>query len=182
MAELTEVHATNVQSFQIINAIAATISPAEVQRLQANPAIAAVVPDTLQHLTSQSGASTSSTGATDAAATSAAAAGGTSDQRVCPSNPANPLVEPESRNLMNVNAANKIVDGSGIKVGVLFGDVDVNNPDLIRTGGQHVIFDFQDFSGQGPNTASSGLTTNFAGQATSSGDEIINIPYTYTVG
>ena len=179
MARLTEVHATNVQGFQIINAIAATISPAEVQRLQANPAIAAVEPDTLQHLTSQSGASagpsTSSTGATDAAATSAVASGDTSDQRVCPRNPAKPLIEPESRGLMNVNAANKIVDGSGIKVGVLFGGVDVNNPDLIRKDGQHVIFDSQDFSGQGTNTASSGLTMNFVSLIAAQGNQVYDL-------
>jgi hypothetical protein len=175
MAELTEVHATNVQSFQIINAIAATISPAEVQRLQANPAIAAVEPDTLQHLTSQSVASTSSTRAPDTAATSAAASGDTSDQRVCPSNPAKPLIEPESRGLMNVNAANKIVDGTGIKVGVIFGGVDVNNPDLIRKDGQHVIFDYQDFSGQGPNTAASGLAMNFASLIAAQGNQVYDL-------
>jgi hypothetical protein len=166
MAELTEVHATNVQGFQLINAIAATISPAEVQRLQANPAIAAVEPDVLQHLPSQSGASVSGatssvTSAVGAAATRAAASGDLSDQRVCPRNPAKPLIEPESRGLMHVNAANKIVDGSGIKVGVVFGDVDASNPDLIRKDGQSVIFDNQDFSGQGPNTASSGLTMGY---------------------
>ena len=37
---------------------------------------------------------------------------------------------------MNVNAANKIVDGTGIKVGVVFGGVDVNNPDLVRKDGR----------------------------------------------
>ncbi len=175
MAELTEVHATNVQSFQIINAIAATISPAEVQRLRANPAIAALVPDTLRRLPSQSGVSTSSTAATDTAATMAAASGDTSDQRVCPSDPAKPLIEPESRGLMHVNAANKIVDGSGIKVGVIFGGVDVNNPDLVRKDGQHVIFDFQDFSGQGPNTAASGLTMNFVSLIAAQGNQVYDL-------
>ena len=178
MAELTELHATNVQGFQIINAIAATISSAEVQRLQANPAIAAVVPDTLRQLPPRSGASTSGTGVTGAAgaaALSAVASGDTSDQRVCPANPAKPLIEPESRGLMNVNAANKIVDGSGIKVGVIFGGVDVNNPDLVRQDGQHVIFDFQDFSGQGPNTAASGLTMNFVSLIAAQGNQVYDL-------
>jgi hypothetical protein len=147
--------------------------------LQANPAIAAVEPDTLQHLTSQSGASagpsTSSTGATDAAATSAVASGDTSDQQVCPRNPTKPLIEPESRGLMNVNAANKIVDGSGIKVGVIFGGVDVNNPDLIRKDGQRVIFDNQDFSGQGPNTASSGLSMGYVGLIAAQGNQVYDL-------
>jgi hypothetical protein len=180
MAELTELHATNVQSFQIINAIAATISPAEVQRLQANPAIAAVEPDVLQHLPSRNGASTggastSSRGAAGAAAISAVAAGDTSEQRVCPGNPARPLIEPESRGLMNVNAANKIVDGTGIKVGVVFGDVDASNPDLIRKNGQSVIFDNQDFSGQGPSTASSGLTMGYVGLIAAQGNQVYDL-------
>jgi hypothetical protein len=180
MAELTEVHATHVQSFQIINAIAATISPAEVQRLQANPAIAAVVPDTLRQLPPHSGASISgdsTTGprATGTAATSAVASGDRSDQRVCPRDPARPLIEPESRGLMNVNAANKIVDGSGIKVGVVFGGVDVNNPDLVRKDGQRVIFDFQDFSGQGPNTAASGLAMNFVSLIAAQGNQVYDL-------
>ncbi len=175
IAELTEVHATNVQGFQIINAIAATISPAEVARLQANPAIAAVEPDVLQHLTSRSGASTSGTEAPDAAATSAVASGDTSDQRTCPRNPAKPLIEPESRGLMNVNAANKIVDGTGIKVGVIFGGVDVNNPDLVRKDGQSVIFDNQDFSGQGPNTASSGLSMGYVGLIAAQGNQVYDL-------
>jgi hypothetical protein len=173
MAELTEVHATSVQSFQIINAIAATISPAEVQRLQANPAIAAVDPDTLQQLTSQSSAG--STQASDTAAASAVASGDTSDQQVCPRNPATPLIEPESRGLMNVNAANKIVDGTGIKVGEVFGGVDVNNPDLIRKDGQHVIVDNQDFSGQGPDTAASGLSMNYVSLVAAQGNQVYDL-------
>ncbi len=51
LAELATLHATHVQGFHIINAIAATISSAEVKRLRANPAVRAVVPDALRHLT-----------------------------------------------------------------------------------------------------------------------------------
>jgi hypothetical protein len=40
-------------------------------------------------------------------------------QQVCPSDPARPLVEPEGLSLMNVPAAQQIVDGAGIKVAVI---------------------------------------------------------------
>ena len=50
MAELRQVHATHVTSFHIINAIAATISAAEASRLEADPAVSAVVPDAMRHV------------------------------------------------------------------------------------------------------------------------------------
>jgi subtilisin family serine protease len=77
-------------------------------------------------------------------------------QQICPSNPAQPLVEPEARQVMNVDAANQIVTGTGVKVGIIADGIDPNNPDLIRAGGQHVIFDYQDFSGFGPGAPTDG--------------------------
>ena len=51
-AELTQLHAKNVHSFSIIDAMSATVSAAEVTRLQANPAVQAVVPDAIRHFAS----------------------------------------------------------------------------------------------------------------------------------
>src|SRR6185312_5339698 len=48
LAELSQVHATHVTGFHIINAIAGTFSAAEADRLRANPAISAVVPDAMR--------------------------------------------------------------------------------------------------------------------------------------
>ncbi len=179
MAELTELHATNVQSFQIINAIAATISPAEVQRLRANPAVASVEPDTLQHIAQQSDTSQGGGAAVGTSSSSTVAGtlanGETADQQICPSNPAKPLIEPESRNLMNVNAANQIADGSGIKVGLIYDGIDPNTPDLIRANGQHVITDYQDFSGQGPVTPDTGFAFTFAGLIAGQGNTVYDL-------
>jgi subtilisin family serine protease len=154
-AELANVHATNVRSFQIINAISATISSAEVKRLAANPAVRAVVPDGFRRF--------ASLGSGPGPALPALAANGkrprvasTGSQMVCPSDPSQPLIEPEARNVMNVNAADQIVDGSGIKVGIIADGIDPNNPDLIRANGQHVIFDYEDFSGFGPTAPTDG--------------------------
>jgi Subtilase family/Peptidase inhibitor I9 len=161
LSELTRLHASHVQGFHLINAIAATISPAEAQRLRANPAVRAVVPDSVQHLATLSsllsppGHGTAGHGRARGHGRMAPANAVTHlAQQICPSNPAHPLVEPEARSLMNVDAAQKIVNGAGIKVAVLADGIDPNNPDLIRPNGRHVIFDYKDFSGQGPNAPS----------------------------
>src|ERR1700690_1477181 len=149
LAELSRVHAAHVKSFHIIDAISATISAAEMARLKANPAVRAVVPDSVRQLTPL-GAGTAVAGpAKTAAGPSSPAARTPAPQQICPSNPAVPLVEPEARSVMNADAANQIADGTGVKVGIIADGLDPNNPDLIRANGLHVIFDYEDFSGFG---------------------------------
>src|SRR5215469_4435128 len=110
MAELSQVRATHVYSFTIIDAIAATISPAEAARLRANPAVQAVVPDAYRRLMPLSAApGPISLGRVRQRITGAAA----SVQQICPSDPGVPIVEPEARQVLNVNAADAIVDGAG---------------------------------------------------------------------
>src|SRR5262249_42924443 len=75
---------------------------------------------------------------------------------VCPSNPAQPLIEPEARQVLDADAANQLADGTGVRVGVIADGIDVNNPDLIRADGSHVVFDYQDFSGFGPDAPTDG--------------------------
>src|SRR5215470_14743406 len=175
MAELRQVHAGHVHSFHIINAISATISSAEIKRLKGNPAVRTVVPDAMRHFASLGGgagpifprAARHSHGRVNA--DSAA-------QQICPSNPANPIVEPEAREVMNVAAAQQIVNGSGIKVGIIADGIDPNNPDLIRANGQHVIFDFQDFSGFGNSAPTDGRESFLdAGTIASQGNQTYDL-------
>jgi subtilisin family serine protease len=148
-AELAAVHATHVQGFQLINAVAATISSPEIQRLEADPAVQAVVPDAVRHFASLDSG--------PGPALPVGPSGGSADtQQICPSDPRQPLVEPEARTVMNVDAAEQIADGSGVKVGIIADGIDPNNPDLVRANGQHVIFDYQDFSGFGPTAPTDG--------------------------
>jgi subtilisin family serine protease len=174
MAELRQVHATRVHSFHIINAISATISSAEIKRLKGNPAVRTVVPDAMRHMASLG------TGAGPAFPKGARRSHGgvraNASQPICPSNPANPIVEPEAREVMNVAAANQIVNGSGIKVGIIADGIDPNNPDLIRANGQHVIFDFQDFSGFGPGAPTDGRESFLdAGTIASQGNQTYDL-------
>lgn len=182
LAELARLHAPDVEAFQIINAIAATISPAEVQRLRANPAVLAVEPDALQHVGSQGNGTADDAVAADhgvvtedALVADRGAAAGDAAQQICPSNPAHPLIEPESLTLMNVDAAQQIVNGTGVKVALIYDGIDPNNPDLIRPDGQHVIFDYKDFSGQGPSGPTSGDAMFMAGLVAAQGNEVYDL-------
>lgn len=175
LAELTALHAKNVQAFQIINGIAATISPAEARRLAADPAVLAVEPDTAQHVAPSGAVADASVTSSTASGRHRAADDWESTQRICPSDPSEPLVEPESRALMNVSAAQRIADGTGIKVGLIYDGFDPNNPDLIRPNGQHVVFDYEDFSGGGPLTTTSGFAMYFAGLISAQGNQVYDL-------
>jgi hypothetical protein len=143
------VHATHVRGFKIINAIAASITPSEARRLRGDSAVRAVVPDTFHH-----------TGTPDGGPGPALPAGpdvaSSGPQPICPSNPAQPLIEPEAREVMNVDAAEQLADGTGVRVGIVADGIDPDNPDLIRPDGRHVIYDYQDFSGFGTNAPTDG--------------------------
>ncbi len=146
-AQLARVHATRVKGFHIVNAIAASITAAEAQHLRSDSTIQAVVPDAFRHF------ATLDSGPGPAAVPDIASTG---SQPICPTDPSKPMIEPEARQVMNVDAAEQIVDGSGIRVGIVADGLDPNNPDLIRPNGQHVIYDYQDFSGFGTNAPSDG--------------------------
>jgi subtilisin family serine protease len=155
IGELTQVHAARVRGFQIIDAISASITSAEIKRLRANSAVRAVVPDTFRRFAPLGGEPVAMP-ALSGRSVSAHAAAAPDAQQICPTNPSQPLIEPEARTVMNVPAAQQIVDGTGVKVGIIADGIDPNNPDLIRPNGQHVISDYEDFSGFGPTAPTDG--------------------------
>jgi subtilisin family serine protease len=156
LAELRQVHAAHVHSFHIIDAISATISSAEATRLQRNSAVRAVVPDMMRHFASLGSGAGPAFPRPGHRGNHVLANGLDAAQQICPGNPAQPLAEPEARQVMNVDAADQIVTGSGIKVGIIADGIDPDNPDLIRADGQHVIFDYEDFSGFGVGAPTDG--------------------------
>ena len=128
--DLAQVHATHVHSFHIVNAISATISSAEAEHLSANPRSARSFPTPC--VTSPRWAA-ARPGLPAPARRSARGSHATAAD--LPENPAQPLIEPEARQVMNVDAAEQIVDGTGVKVGIVADGIDPNNPDLIRANG-----------------------------------------------
>jgi hypothetical protein len=153
LAELRQAHATHVHSFHIINAISATISSAEAARLRHNSAVISVVPDAVRHFASLGGGPGP---AIPAMTRHHRRLARRLSQQTCPANPSQPLVEPEARQVMNVDAANQLVDGRGITVGIIADGIDPNLPDLIRPDNRHVLIDYQDFSGFGPGAPTDG--------------------------
>jgi hypothetical protein len=159
LSELRTLRAPAVHGYSVLNAVAATVSRAEAVRLATNPAVAAVVPDSIV-----SGPSPAASLSAEAAVTGGRAlpsrksATSATDpaQQVCPSNPAQPLLEPEALALMNVDfgpgatqpAAHDLATGRGVKIAVFPDGLDPTIPDFQR-GGTSAIFDYQDFSGEG---------------------------------
>jgi Subtilase family/Peptidase inhibitor I9 len=159
--ELRQLHAPKLHAYSFVNAVSATVSKAEAARLAQNSNVLAVVPDRVVTLPSSSTATSSSGTATTHAAVvhpNVATA-----QTICPSDPSVPLLEPEALQSMNVEfqpgstqpAAHQLADGSGVKIAVFPDGLDPNLPDFMR-GGTSAIFDYKDFSGDGPNAVTSG--------------------------
>jgi subtilisin family serine protease len=150
--ELAATGAREVKSFQLINAVSATVSPGEAQRLAANPAIAKVVQDEPIPLTSS---------APTAATT--AASGITPLPGACAPNG---QVQLDPQAIENIHAATQSgtgdsaqglgYTGAGVKVAFIADGIDPDNPDFIRPDGQHVFIDYQDFSGTGTGSPQDG--------------------------
>ena len=147
--ELSQVRATHVKRYGLANAVAATVSKDEAARLAVNPAVAMVVPDgTIK------GPDFDPTANGGNAAARASAIPG-----VCPS-PGKVLLEPEALSLTHTASDNPNektaqslgFTGKGVKVAYMAEGIDINNPDFIRPDGSHVFVDYQDFSGDGPNS------------------------------
>jgi hypothetical protein len=140
-----------VKRFQLINAVSATVSPGEARRLSANPSVAEVVPDEPIPVTSSvpSPARTPHSGIAPLAG-------------ACPPSG---KVQVDPAAVEDIHAAQSGTgesaqalgySGAGVKVGFIADGIDVDNPDFIRSNGQHVFTDYQDFSGSGTGSPQDG--------------------------
>ncbi len=154
LAQLASTHATNVKSITLINAVSATVSPAEAQALRVNPAVSEVVPDLEVPW---------ATAPTLPTAKGAKASGITPLPGACAPD-GKVQLNPEA--VENIHAATQSgkgaaaqalgYTGAGVKVAWIADGLDINNPDFIRANGKHVFVDYQDFSGTGRNAPTNG--------------------------
>lgn len=147
--------AKNLHGFSSVNAVAATVTSAQAAQLAADPAVAAIYPDLPISIASGS--------ATAAAKKTGSPSTGPANSQICTTDPAKPLLEPEALQTTNTAfatagtpQAQKLVDGTGVKVAFIADGLDIANPDFIRADGSHVFVDYQDFSGDGTAAPTSG--------------------------
>ncbi len=165
LSELRDVRATHVKSFQLVNAVAATVSRREESRLAANPAVAEVIPDvTIQAAMPEQVAPLVSSRArphTSGSLTPNVIPG------ACSSDPTKPQLDSEGLSLTNTDSDSSTqptarslgFTGAGVKVAWIADGVDPNNINFSRTGlagGASAFSDYEDFSGDGPGQPTSG--------------------------
>jgi Peptidase inhibitor I9 len=154
ITELKETHATNLKRYQLINAVAATVSAGEAQRLAANPLVASVVKDEPIPVTSS---------LPSISQTLKKEAGDGELPGTCPA-PGKVQLDPQA--IEDIHAAEPGTGtpsaqslgytGAGVKVAFIADGLDIDNPDFIRSDGQHVFVDYQDFSGTGTDAPTDG--------------------------
>jgi hypothetical protein len=160
-SELTQVHASHVRSYSLVNAMAATVSAGEVARLKANPAVGKVIPDVIIH-----GARPGQAPVTSAKAGPSTALTPHVIPNACGKN-GKVLLDPEglatthtaSDNPHAKTARSLGITGAGVKVAWIADGIDPNNVNFLRdpsNPGSTAFADYQDFTGDGPGVATSG--------------------------
>jgi len=178
LSQLNQVHASGIKRFTLVNAVSATVSALEEQRLAANPAVSAVLPDGV--VTIPESALSPTAGIPGAAATPARTVSKTLNNvaGACAPKGSSSLA-PEGLALTNTVSQNSKaptarslgLTGAGVKVAWIADGIDPDNINFIKSNGKSVFSDYQDFSGDGRGAPTTGgeafLDANqIAGQGT----------------
>ena len=159
MSELSQVKASKIKRFNMVNSFAATMPDGEVERLKVNPNVDRVVPDVVIHRKTKNRA---------AAATAKSPQISTSLRPHVIPGACGPngevLLDLEALQTTNTASSDPAAKtarslgftGAGVKVAWIADGVDTNNINFIRPDGKSVFIDYQDFSGDGPGQLTEG--------------------------
>jgi hypothetical protein len=159
MDELRQVHAVNIKNFHLVNALAATVSRAEVDRLKANPSVALVVPDSViprPHRKNEIFNPLNLAILNPASLTTNVLPGACSSTTTQLAPEGLALTNTDSDNPSALTARSLGITGAGVKVAWIADGIDPNNINFIRPNNTSVFSDYQDFTGDGPGQPTSG--------------------------
>jgi Subtilase family len=155
LSQLRQLHATNVKTYTLVNAFAATVPAQAVSTLAATPGVAQVISDSP---IAGPDPGTAMAGTGDPAASPAA-------ERVLPGACARTGADIEQDGLTTTRtesltkkqqtARSLGYTGAGVTVGFLADGIDPSNANLMRRG-RSVVVDYRDFSGDGPRAPTAG--------------------------
>jgi subtilisin family serine protease len=155
-SQLSASGAKQVQSYNVINAVSATVSASEESQLKSNPAVSEVIPDQVIQLATPQ--TTSSSTLTTGAPVSPLPG-------TCSSNPSKPQLEPQALELLHADSDNPNahtarslgINGAGVKVAFIADGLDTANADFIRQPSDTPVFnDYKDFTGFGTGQQTGG--------------------------
>jgi hypothetical protein len=160
LSELRSLHAPHLTNYSFINAVSATVSAPEEARLKADPAVEAVVPDSKVAISPGADATTGTTASTATPSSTKAVKPATTPAvnttaGIC-GTAKNPLLQPEALSKISAATTHDGITGKGVKIAVFPDGLDPNIKDYVRANGTHAIFDYRDFSGDGPDGVTGG--------------------------
>ena len=181
--------ARNVRPLTVINALSATVSPAEEATLRANPDVSEIVPDSAIKVQTGLTLPTSTLTATSRASSSAKTAKTAASSVTLPAGTcaADGGVQLNPQAVEAINADSDVpgaktarslgFTGAGVTVGDIAAEMDVNTPELIRSNGTHVIADYQDFTGEGGDVIGGNEIESFLddGMIAAQGNDVYNL-------
>ncbi len=152
VSQMSASGASHIHSYNVVDAVSATVSSHEVSALKSNPAVSEVIPDQVIQL-----------GTPDLGGRSEGGSGANALQAAC-TRGGRPQLNPQALEAINADsdvpgaktASSLGATGAGVTVAFIADGVDINNPDFIRPDGQHVFVDYKDFSGAGTSAPTGG--------------------------
>jgi len=176
VSQLEQLHASRIVTYRTVNAVATTVSSAEVANLRRDPAVLAVDPDSIvRGPSTNAGLLPAGTAAPVAHSGGAHSAAKRSGHKAVPGSElcgtaSAPLLEPEALHLINAdnrtNADSPYMSGppsahslgytgAGVNIAVFPDGMDPNLPDFQRNG-HSAVTDYEDFTGEGTGATTPG--------------------------